>query len=58
MARADYFGCAVCDGKAFYDGTDAVADWAEESGGKVVALCCECAKTHALVVQTTGAEGD
>lgn len=67
MAYVDYYHCAVCDGKAFYD---AEIDWQYQyvarnppdewnhefckppyrHGVSVVALCEDCAKTHAIQV--------
>lgn len=47
MARGDYYGCAVCDGKAFYD---ANIDWEYQAVGGVLALCTDCIKTHGLEV--------
>jgi hypothetical protein len=63
MARCDYHGCAVCDGKAFYNANMSLDDDGGYWGAEVLALCSECAKTHKLIVlaphppATPGKEG-
>lgn len=45
MARADYIGCEVCDGKGLYDG-----DWSirDREDIQVSVLCHACTDTHVL----------
>lgn len=45
MARADYIGCEVCDGKGLYDGYWDIRDREEIS---VAVLCPRCKITHEL----------
>lgn len=45
MARADYIGCEVCDGKGLYDGYWEIRDREDIS---VAVLCSQCALTHEL----------
>lgn len=47
MAYADYWHCAICDAKAFYD---ANVDWGSARSADVVTLCGECAKNHRIVI--------
>jgi hypothetical protein len=65
VARSDYRGCAVCDGKTFYDANVPMSgEWdddpkrfSETNGellpqgcGDVVALCRGCIETHRIEV--------
>ena len=45
MARVDYIGCEVCNGKGLYDGHWDIRDMEEIS---VAVLCPQCALTHEL----------
>lgn len=45
MAKADYIGCAVCDGKALYDGCWEIRD---RDDIQVAVLCPQCTETHVL----------
>jgi len=57
MARADYIGCEVCDGKGLYDGYWDIRDREEIS---VAVLCPRCKLTHDLkaVEKTSEPESD
>lgn len=45
MARADYIGCEVCNGKGLYDGYRDIRDLEDIA---VAVLCPQCTKTHVL----------
>jgi hypothetical protein len=48
VAGIDYFHCAVCRTKAFYD---ANVDYENSRIADALGLCKDCVKTHELVVR-------
>ena len=57
MAYADYHLCHLCGAKAFYDAEVndprylAVFDHSEGDPIGIAVLCCECNKTHEVVIR-------
>lgn len=57
MAMADYEKCAVCQGKAFYNGDDALESRLQR-GSEAEFVCGECAQTHTLIAVPNGTATD